>query len=150
MYASARGIPWDTYQKKLQPQFHNLWDVISRDPGAFFRRMLFNLYDHPRQDALALLGWPAALAAALGIVFGLRDGTFARLWPLGVAGALLFASLVPVFYSQRYSLALLPFYVTLAAILFASPLWALVVGTPALLDQAAARGITARRGARPR
>jgi len=51
-----------------------------------------------------------------------------RLWPLVVAAGLLSATLVPVFYSERYSLGMLPLYATLAATAFASPLGARVVG----------------------
>jgi tetratricopeptide (TPR) repeat protein len=127
VFARAQGIPWDTYQRTLQPQFHSLADVIARDPGAVASRMLFNLYDHLRLDAVSLLGWPLALCAVLGLALGLADGTLRRLWPLAPAWALLFLALVPAFYSERYSLALLPFYATAAAWLFASPRFALVL-----------------------
>ena len=128
VFARARGISWDDYQKDLQPQFKTLWDVIARDPGAVTRRLLFNVGDHLRKDASNLLGWPIAVAALLGVVAGLRDGTLKRLWPLGVLGALLFGTLLPVFYSERYSLALLPLYATLAGTAFGSPFAALALG----------------------
>jgi tetratricopeptide (TPR) repeat protein len=128
VFARARNIPWDVYQRDMQPQFRTLWDVIAHDPGAVARRMLFNIGDHLRLDVVQLLSWPVGLAAALGLLFGWRDGTLRRLWPLGVAWVLLFATLVPVFYSERYSLALLPIYATLAGIAFASPVFALVAG----------------------
>jgi hypothetical protein len=128
VFAHSKGIPWDTYQRDLQPQFKTLWDVIARDPGAVVSRMLFNVGDHLRLDALNLLKWPVAAAAGLGLLFGWRDGSLRRLWPVWLAAALLFATLVPVFYSERYSLALLPAYATLAGIAFASPLVALAVG----------------------
>ena len=126
VFARTRAIPWDTYQKDLQPQFPNLWSVIARDPGAVLRRELFNVWDHLRLDARDLLGLPVALSAAAGIGFAWRDGTGRRLWPLWVAGALAFLVLVPVFYSERYSLPLLPVYATLAAAAFTSPRLALV------------------------
>jgi tetratricopeptide (TPR) repeat protein len=128
VYAYSKGIPWDTYQKEMQPQFKNLWDVISRDPGAVASRMLYNVGNHLRQVAVSLLGWPTAVSAGIGLVLGLRDRTLSRLWPLGAAAALLFLTLVPIFYSDRYALALLPYFATLAAIAFASPLGALAVG----------------------
>src|SRR5262249_40145481 len=114
--------------KLMQPQFHSLWDVIARDPGAVLRRELFNVWDHLRLDATALAGTPVALTALAGLALALLDGTFRRLWPLWVAGALAFLVLVPVFYSERYSLPVLPMYATLAAAAFASPLVALAVG----------------------
>jgi len=127
VFARTKGIPWDTYQRTLQPQFHNLADVIARDPGAVASRMFFNVHDHLRLDAVSLLGWPLALCAMLGLGVGLADGTLRRLWPLAPAWALLFLALVPAFYSERYSLALLPYYATAAALFFASPRFALVL-----------------------
>jgi tetratricopeptide (TPR) repeat protein len=127
VFARAKGIPWDTYQRTLQPQFHSLADVIARDPGAVAGRMLFNIHDHLRLDATRLLGWPLALCAVLGLGVGLADGALRRLWPLAPAGALLFLALVPAFHSERYSLALLPYYATAAALFFASPRFALVL-----------------------
>ena len=47
--------------------------------------------------------------------------------PLALAWALLFLALVPAFYSERYSLALLPYYAAAAALFFASPRFALVL-----------------------
>ena len=129
VFARARGIPWDDYQKTLQPQFHSLWDVIARDPAAVLRRMLFNSWDHLRQDAISLLTVPLAIAAVAGIPLGQRDGALRRLWPVWLTGALLFVTLVPVFYSERYSLALLPMYASLAALAFASPRLAFALGS---------------------
>jgi tetratricopeptide (TPR) repeat protein len=91
-------------------------------------RILANGVTHLRDDAGKLLGWPVAIAAMLGLAAAIRTGSVRRLWSLLAAGALLFLSLVPVFHSERYSLALLPFYATLAATAFASPVLALGVG----------------------
>jgi tetratricopeptide (TPR) repeat protein len=128
VFARAQGIPWDEYQRLLQPQFRTLWDVIARDPGAVARRELFNLWDHLRLDAQALLGPAVAATAAVGVVLAARDGTLRRLWPLWLAGAVAFLVLVPVFYSERYSLPLLPIYGTLAAAAFSSPRFAFALG----------------------
>lgn len=128
VFARARGLTWDQYQQQLQPQFHNLWDVIARDPGAVARRMVANVGDHLRRDAGQLLDWPVAIAAALGVLLAIADGTLKRLWPLLVTGALFFLILVPAFYAERYSLAVLPFYATLAGVAVASPRLAIVFG----------------------
>lgn len=128
MFARAKGIPWDTYQKDLQPQFKTLWDVIRRDPPAVFSRMGFNSYDHVRLDAESLLGWPVAIVGIIGLAIGVRDGSLRRLWPLWMLWGLLFLTLVPAFHSVRYSLALLPMYAVPVAITFASPLGAFAVG----------------------
>ncbi len=128
VFARARGIPWDDYQKLMQPEFRSLADVIARDPGAVARRMLFNVGDHLRLDLTALLGLPVAVAAGAGLALAALDGTLRRLAALWLAGALAFLALVPVFYSERYSLPLLPVYAALAGAAFASPRFALAVG----------------------
>ena len=128
VFARSKGIAWDDYQKSMQSQFPNLGAVIARDPGAVMSRMFFNASDHLRSDATTLLGWPLAIAALVGLALAWRSGWRAALWPVLAAGVMFFLTLVPVFYSERYSLALLPVYTTLAAAAFASPLFALAVG----------------------
>jgi 4-amino-4-deoxy-L-arabinose transferase-like glycosyltransferase len=130
VFARAKGMAWDDYQKFLQPQFHSLWDVIARDPAAVFSRMAINVFDHVKQDGQKLLGLPVALAAIAGVVFAALDSSARRLWPIALAWALLFLTLVPVFYSERYSLALLPMYAALAALPFALPRFAFAIGSP--------------------
>ena len=121
VFARARGISWDDYQNTMQHQFRNLGDVIAHDPGAVAGRMFFNAYDHLRQDATVLLGVPAAALALAGLFLTFRDGSWRKLAPLGLVGAFLYASLVPVFTSDRYSLPLAPIYITLAAVAVTSP-----------------------------
>ncbi|MEO5616936.1 MAG: tetratricopeptide repeat protein, partial [Candidatus Eisenbacteria bacterium] len=124
VFARARGIPWDNYQKFLQPQFHNLWDVIARDPGAVASRMLLNVAEHLRDDGLKLMGGLTAAAAACGALIFAFDRRARPLWPVLVAGALLFLTLVPAFHSERYSLALMPIYAALGGLAFGSPRFA--------------------------
>jgi len=128
VFARARGIAWDEYQRVMQPQFPTLWSVLAKDPGAVVGRLAFNLVDHLRLDAQKLLGWPVALAALAGVVIGARDGSLRRLWPLWLAGGLLFGTLLPIFHAERYSMALLPMYATLAGIAFGSPRGAFPAG----------------------
>ncbi len=128
VFARSKGIAWDNYQKQMQAEFPNLASVIARDPAAVARQVFVNIGGHLRDDGRKLLAWPVAIAAIAGLVLAVRDRRMRRLWPVLAAGALLFATLVPVFYSERYSLALLPVYATLAGIAFASPFAALTVG----------------------
>jgi len=124
VFAHAKGIPWDTYQRTMQSQFPTPWSVLARDPIAVVQRMAFNAFDHVRLDAGKLAGGPLALAAVAGALLGWRDGSLARLKPLWLAMGLLFLTLVPAFHSERYSLSLLPGWAALAAIAFASPRFA--------------------------
>jgi tetratricopeptide (TPR) repeat protein len=143
VFARPRGIPWDEYQKTLQPQFHSLWDVIARDPRAVASRLAFNLVDHLRLDARDLLGWPMGVAAALGALVTLTDRAARRLWPVLLHAALAFLALVPAFHAPRYSLAILPAYAALVAVLFASPRYALPLGRVRLKSVLAALPLAA-------
>ena len=128
VFARPQGIVWDDYQRTMQSQFHSLGDVIARDPAAVFARELGNVVEHLRLDARVLLGTWVAVAAGLGMILGALDGTVRRIWPLLLAGLLQFLALVPAFHSERYSLAILPAYLALAAMFFASPRFALATG----------------------
>lgn len=125
VYARPKGIVWDIYERDMESQFPTLWSVLARDPMAVASRMLFNVFDHVRLDALKLAGLPLALAAAAGTWFAWKDGVLLRLKPLLLCIALLFLTLVPAFHSERYSLAVLPLWALLAACVFASPRFAL-------------------------
>jgi 4-amino-4-deoxy-L-arabinose transferase-like glycosyltransferase len=119
VFARSQGMSWDDYQEKLQPGFHSLWDVIARDPKAVFTHLFHNAWEHLRLDAAEVYGWPVALAAAWGLVVGASDRSLRRLWPVVLAGALFFLSLVPVPQSGRYSLPLVPIAAACAAVPFA-------------------------------
>jgi hypothetical protein len=127
VFAHARGIPWDTYERTMESQFPTPWSVFARDPGAVTARVFSNVGEHLRLDARRVATWPLAFAAAAGIVLGMRGGGLGRLKGAWLAAALLFLTLVPAFHSERYSLAVLPAWTALAALGFASPRLALVV-----------------------
>jgi len=126
VFARARGITWDTYQRTLQSQFPTPWSVFARDPVAVTSRMLVNVVDHLRLDVAQLTGAALAIAAAAGLWLGARDGTLGRLRAVWLACALAFLALVPAFHSERYSLAVLPAWTALAGLALSSPRLALV------------------------
>jgi len=128
VFARPRGIVWDVYARDLQPQFPTPWSVLARDPAAVLARLAANLGGHLALDARRLTGPALAIAAAAGLVVGWRDARLRRLAPVLAAVGFLFLSLVPVFHSERYSLAVLPAWAMLAAVAFASPRFALPVG----------------------
>lgn len=124
-FAQGQGISWDEYASRLQPGFRSLGDVLNHDPAALRGRLLGNLVSHARLDVERVLWLPAAIACAVGALFSLAGGTWRRMLPLWAAGLLLYLSLVPVFHSERYSLALVPFYLSFAGIAVAAPVRAL-------------------------
>lgn len=85
-------------------------DVLSISPGLFARTMFRNLVGHGLQDARQMVGWPWAAVAALGAI--LAWSTWRRRPTLAflALGGLTYASLLPVFYSDRFMLPLLPWW----------------------------------------
>jgi tetratricopeptide (TPR) repeat protein len=128
VYARPKGIVLDVFQRDMESQFPNLWSVIARDPLAVITRMLHNLFEHLWLDARQLVGLPVALAAGVGAWLAARQGTLARMRPLLLVCGLLFLSLVPAPHGERYSLAVLPLWIGLAAALLVSGSFALTLG----------------------
>jgi Dolichyl-phosphate-mannose-protein mannosyltransferase len=124
VYANATGMDWDTFLAKVWPQFeHAPLAVLTADPGAVAQRMFANLGSHLWLDAGRLLGWPVAACAAAAPLLALRDRRMAALAALALPGAWAFLVLVPAAHNERYSLAVLPFYLLLAGAALTSALW---------------------------
>lgn len=120
VFARAKGIPWDTYQREMQSQFPTPWSVFERSPGAVTSRLLFNLWDHLRVDAQKTAGLALAASAGVGLVMGWRNGMLRRLAPVLFTCGLTFLALVPAFHSERYAMAVLPAWAALAGVAFAA------------------------------
>ncbi len=112
--------------------YRSLTDLLREHPGALIGRLLANVPDHLARNARSLVGAPVSWVCGIGLVFALLDGSWRRLLPVALTGALLFASLVPVFYSERYALPLVPYFMVLAGLAAGSPLLALRIGRPGL------------------
>lgn len=130
VFARARGLTWDQYEKTLEPQFHSLADVVRRDPAAVVKQCGRNVIDHLRLDGSMLLGWPVALTALLGAAIAILDGSWRRLRTVALFAALSFVSLIPVLHSPRYALATAPWYMLLAGVAAGSPRLALYLPRP--------------------
>lgn len=127
VFARARGIPWDTYERTMEPQFPTPWSVLARDPGAVIGRIGANIGGHLLLDARLVAGWPVAAAALLAPALAWRSAALRRQAAILFAGALSFLALVPAFHSERYSLAVLPVWTALAAVALTSPRFACAV-----------------------
>ena len=131
VYGRARGITWDEYQTSLQKEFPTFRSVLARDPGAVAARVFSNSYSHLAEAAKDLFLWPLLLLAALGAaLWALRRVRGAG--PLVLYGALIYAALIPVFYSSRYHLPLLFVAAALGAAALVAPggLYALLARGP--------------------
>jgi tetratricopeptide repeat protein len=105
--------------------------VAGRARPPTISALLRGALEHLRLDFGLLLGWPSAATSVAGLLLAWRHDWGRRLAPLVICGGLIFASLVPVFYSPRYGLPKVPIYLALAGAAIASPRLALLVrGVP--------------------
>jgi 4-amino-4-deoxy-L-arabinose transferase-like glycosyltransferase len=122
-FARARGLTLDDYEHTIEPTIRSFADVWRHDPAQLVRQTLANLWGHAVQDATRLLGLPVAIAVCAGAVVSVRTRGLARVWPLAVTGLIAYLSLVPVTYSERYSLMLLPIYAMFGGLAFGGVVW---------------------------
>ncbi|HEU4724233.1 MAG TPA: glycosyltransferase family 39 protein [Candidatus Eisenbacteria bacterium] len=100
---------------------HSLPDVILLDPMRFIGTMIRNFGDHLFRDGTELMPAMLGILVLLGAVLLWRDKAERRVVAYFVFGALWFLTMVPVFYGARFSLAVLSFYMALAAWPLVSP-----------------------------
>lgn len=122
-FARARGLTLDDYERTIEPTIGSFADVWRHDPTQLLRQTFANLWGHAGQDATRLLGLPIAAAVCVGAVVSARTGALARVWPLAAAGLVAYLSVVPVTYSERYSLMLLPIYAMFGGLAFGGVVW---------------------------
>ena len=108
--SAARNVQ-DTTAVVTGPSSHGL--------GMAPLRALGRLPDHLAKDAHQVLGWPIALLCAAGLALAIVRRTWRTLLPFWIAGGCLFVILGAAFYSDRYSLPLVPVYLMLAAVAIA-------------------------------
>ena len=79
-------------------------------------RALTGLATHAREDAMTLLGWPVAALVLIGLAWLLATRAAGPLAELAPPFAAVFLPLAPVFYTERYSMVLLPLELAPAAL----------------------------------
>ena len=115
----GRDLPWDRFVAEVGSRFHSLGDVLRFAPAKAAGRLAWNLGGHFARDLRELLPiWLGILAGPGALLAARRRG-----WgPPLVHAALCALALAPVFYSTRFALYLLPFYLAGAgALLFEWP-----------------------------
>lgn len=114
--ASARHVQdWTAAARDTAARVTFL-ETVQREGGGLLAQWAAAALDHLRRDLGTLIGWPLAALAAAGVAWTAIAGTWRRNAPLALMWAFAFLALVPVFYSDRYSLAVLPFYLSAAAL----------------------------------
>ena len=113
MFAKGR-ISWDQYWNVEVAKYASLGSVILADPGLFASTLAKNLYEHLIGDLGQLVGWQTGILVLFGILLLFKEKPTKDQAALYVFGGSFFLVLLLVFYGERFSLFLLPVYVTLS------------------------------------
>ncbi|MBK7378745.1 MAG: glycosyltransferase family 39 protein [Ignavibacteriales bacterium] len=111
-------IGWDEFWFKESKSFTSISQVILKDPGLFISNTLNNIPDHYLGDMEKLTGWHIGLFIALGFFLLLFNKPLKKINTIGFAYLLVnfffFALLLLLFYGERFSMFLIPFYCSIA------------------------------------
>jgi hypothetical protein len=111
-------IGWDEFWFKESSKITSLTDVVFEDPSVFATKVVNNIGDHFVSDMEKLMGWHIGVFVILGLIFLIVRNPLG-FWKSRETGYYLinlffFGLLLLVFYSERFSLFLIPFYAVIA------------------------------------
>ncbi|HEY6437764.1 MAG TPA: glycosyltransferase family 39 protein, partial [Ignavibacteriaceae bacterium] len=111
-------ISWDDFWFKESSKITSLNEVIFKDVGLFFTTSINNVGDHFLSDMEKLLGWQLGVFAILGLILLVISNPLKRWKELQtgyyIVNLFFFALVLLVFYSERFSIFLIPFYLVVA------------------------------------
>jgi 4-amino-4-deoxy-L-arabinose transferase-like glycosyltransferase len=111
-------VSWDDFWFSGKNDIHSLTETVTKDPELFFSTVIGNIPDHFLKDMERLIEWHNGVFVILGFFLLLISKPYKRLKELEigyyVVNLFFFALLLVVFYSERFSLFLIPFYLLLA------------------------------------
>jgi len=111
-------MSWDDFWFSSRNDITSLTQVVTKDPGLFFSTVIGNISDHFLKDMERLISWHLGVFVILGLALLIFSNPFKK-WKTQETGYYLvnlffFALLLVVFYSERFSLFLIPFYLVIA------------------------------------
>ena len=115
----GRGkISWDDFWFKESSKITSMSQVIFKDTGVFVSTVAGNIGDHFLNDMDKLLGWQLGAFVFLGLALLIISGSLKnwknRQTAYYITNLFFFGLLLVVFYGERFSLFLIPFYLVLA------------------------------------
>ncbi len=113
MYAKGK-IPWDNFWFEASKEYKSFADVFMRDPALFIERASLNFIEHFFKDLTQLCGWQFTLLFIIGLIFILSQKIDRVKIAYFASSFSFFLVLVFVFYSERFSMYLLPTYLSVS------------------------------------
>ena len=108
------NISWDDFWFKESENITSMSQVVFKDTGKFLSTVVNNIGDHFINDMEKLLGWQLGVFVVLGLILLVLSNPLKSLKSRATAYYLVniffFGLLLIVFYSERFSLFLIPFY----------------------------------------
>lgn len=111
-------MSWDDFWFSESSKITSFSEVILKDTGLFVSTVAGNTVDHFINDMERLIGWHLGVFVFLGLTLLIISNPFKK-WKSQETGYYLvnlffFALLLVVFYGERFSLFLIPFYLVIA------------------------------------
>ena len=114
-YLAKGEMGWDEFwYQGNRDKYSSLSQVIFKEPAKFFKQYFNNGFDHLGKDLSSLIGWHISIFSLLGLLLLFSKPPNKQQWSYYLASLLFFAVLLLVFYSERFSLFLIPFYTVFA------------------------------------
>lgn len=111
-------MSWDDFWFSGRNDINSLAEVITKDTGLFFSTVIANVSDHFLKDMERLIGWHSGAFVIFGLFLLLISKPHKRWKEIEtgyyVVNLFFFALLLVVFYSERFSIFLIPFYLLIA------------------------------------
>lgn len=101
---------WDEFWYKLAGRYTSYWDVLTADPFLLVKTLLNNVYSHFVDDITRLNNAFTGLTSVIGIVIFAFSHPARRKIGLIAIFFSFYCVLLTVFYTERFSLLLLPMY----------------------------------------
>ena len=139
-------MSWDDFWFKESKDITSLSEVVFKDTGLFITNILNNISDHFLNDMDKLIGWHLGVFVILGIILLVFSNPIkyrqSKEFSYYLINIFFFGLLLLVFYSERFSLFLIPFYTLLLVQLFFVEKLKLVKFFPVALKYVLLTGLT--------
>lgn len=109
-YYAKGKMSWDEFWMGQRFQANSLPGVVMKDPGAFFSKMISNVRSHLKKDLGSLVGSHVGVLSIAGFLLLFFNPPSRRQLTYYLFAVLFFGVLLLVFYNERFSMFLIPFY----------------------------------------